>query len=547
MFARGGRLLAGRYEILDTLGHGGFGDVYRARDRRSGAIVAVKILRSDLADDAGYVRRFQSESRIAEMLDSRHVVKVLESGTATLDNRPVHFQVTEFAGPMTLAGLLQQRHLSIAEVLTIGVQIARALEEGETHRVVHRDVTPRNVFLGADGLVKLGDFGMARTADLPTIQGDDPILGSPDYLSPEQARGESADARSDVYSLGTLIYTMVAGVPPFHAESPTAILYKKLHEDPPPLPDFPEFTTGLSEVIMRCLSRDPEARFPSARDLRLALQREMQLSSPDSGETQSFASAVSPLQLPSRPGRLGLAIAAAAIAILLAGGIGSAVMIGGIADGQFAGGEVSSTRSQAPTTVSVVTSAPPTPSPTLAPTPSPFPACTFPAGPKPCVELQDLLVPTAFTPGQPFDVVLAATNVDSQSSPWSITVTLPGLAPEAVTLTAPSTLALRRPDEQLSRCEYDPPASAFCKVPATNDKVVARDAAVELYSGDAWATGEKKQLSFQIIPPADQAVITLQIRATIRRGTEFYNYPPNSEIYDQQGYKIVEWVIPRED
>ena len=272
-----GDVLSGRYVLLEKIGSGGYGTVFRARDKAKNRIVAIKVLRSDLADDPDYVRRFRREANIAGLLDSRHIVRVFEAGHVQLGSQDVHFQVMEHVEGLTLQQLLKQRtQLAVPEALEIAAGAARALEEAHDKGVVHRDIKPKNIFFVAeDETVKVGDFGIARAVDFPSLRPDDPILGTPRYMSPEQCLGkkEEIDIRSDIYSLGVVLYEMIAGRPPFEGDSPSTITYKHIHETPAPLGQVaPSAPREVEDLVTRCLSKRPEDRFQSPRDLRRAIE-----------------------------------------------------------------------------------------------------------------------------------------------------------------------------------------------------------------------------------------------------------------------------------
>ena len=270
-----GDVLKGRYLVLQKIGSGGHGTVFRARDRAKNRVVAIKVLRSDLADDADYVRRFHREARIAALLDSRHIVRVLETDHVRLRNEYVDFQVMEYVDGPTLQHVLSRRgRFSTAEALHIAIQIARALEEAHDKGVLHHDIKPKNIFIGEDETAKVGDFGIARAVDFPTAR-DDAVVGTPNYMSPERCRGEQeqVDVRSDIYSLGVVVYQMLAGRPPFEGDSPSSICYRHIHDTPAPLRDIvPALPERVQEFVDRCLQKAPQDRFQTPRELRRALE-----------------------------------------------------------------------------------------------------------------------------------------------------------------------------------------------------------------------------------------------------------------------------------
>jgi Tol biopolymer transport system component/predicted Ser/Thr protein kinase len=274
-------VLGGRYTLLERIGSGGYGTVFRARDKTKNRIVAVKILRSELADDPDYVRRFRREASIAGLLDSRHIVRVFEAGHARLGSQDVHFQVMEYVEGPTLQQLVKERtQLAVPEALEIAVGVARALEEAHDKGVVHRDIKPKNIFIAEDETVKVGDFGIAGAVDFPSLRPDDPILGTPRYMSPEQCLGkkDEIDIRSDIYSLGVVLYEMIAGRPPFEGDSPSSVAYMHIHETPAPLRQLiPSAPREVEALVECCLDKKPEGRFQSPLALRRAIEETLHI------------------------------------------------------------------------------------------------------------------------------------------------------------------------------------------------------------------------------------------------------------------------------
>jgi hypothetical protein len=334
-----GDVLKSRYVVLEKIGSGGYGTVFRARDKTKNRIVAIKVLRPDLADDPDYVRRFRREGDIAELLDSRHIVRIFQTDHTRLGSQEIHFQVMEHVEGLTLQELLKRRgQLPVPEALAIAVQVARALEEAENKGVVHRDVKPKNIFIGGDDTVWLGDFGIARAVDFPSLRPDDPILGTPPYMSPEQCVGkrEEIDIRSDIYSLGVVLYEMLAGRPPFEGDSPNVITYRHVHETPAPLRErVPSASHEVEELVGRCLAKRPQDRFQSPHDLRRAMERLLQAESEigdvlAAEETQELPELAERTKAASRLLPLGNAISRiGAVPLAMTRGVASAIRSGG--------------------------------------------------------------------------------------------------------------------------------------------------------------------------------------------------------------------------
>ena len=275
--AEGSRL--GPYEIIGRLGSGGMGVVYRARDPRLGRDVAVKVLPDAVATDEERLRRFEREARAAGALNHPNVVAVHDVGNA--DGTP--FVVTELLEGETLRDRLRSGALPPRKALELGVQIAHGLAAAHERGIVHRDLKPENLFLIDDGRLKILDFGLAKlrlhdaesgSAAQTHTRETNPgaIVGTLGYLSPEQARGQESDARSDIFALGSVLYEMLAGQRAFSGPSAADTLSAILREDPPPLEPGTRLPAGLERIVRRCLEKNPAERFASARDLGFALE-----------------------------------------------------------------------------------------------------------------------------------------------------------------------------------------------------------------------------------------------------------------------------------
>jgi len=271
-----GRVLCGRYEVGEVLGRGGMADVRVGRDIHSGRWVAIKMLRKNLAEDPTFRSSLQREAQTMRRLRHRGIVALHDTGYDDVgdgsgDEHPVPFIVMEYVAGWSLRDLLGMGRLTLAKAIQYQTGVLSALEASHRAGIVHRDIKPANVMVTSRGAVKLVDFGIARPSGDPaaTTTHIQMLLGTPRYLSPEQARGETADARSDLYSAGCLLFELLAGRPPFTGNDLIALAYQHVHEQPP------RTNTGipaLDSVVVRALSKHRDDRFQSARAFREALQ-----------------------------------------------------------------------------------------------------------------------------------------------------------------------------------------------------------------------------------------------------------------------------------
>jgi beta-lactam-binding protein with PASTA domain/predicted Ser/Thr protein kinase len=275
------RVLGNRYEVGDLLGRGGMAEVHLGRDTRLGRVVAIKLLRTDLARDPIFQARFRREAQSAAALNHSAIVAVYDTGEEQVVDGggalvALPYIVMEYVEGRTLRELLFERgplELSLAVELTAGV--LSALEYSHRAGIVHRDIKPANVMLTPDGDVKVMDFGIARAlADVSaTMTQTQAVIGTAQYLSPEQARGETVDPRSDLYSAGCLLFELCTGRPPFVADSPVAVAYQHVREAPPrPSSLNPAIGEALDRVILHSLAKDRETRYQSAAEFRADLE-----------------------------------------------------------------------------------------------------------------------------------------------------------------------------------------------------------------------------------------------------------------------------------
>ncbi|WP_430296650.1 Stk1 family PASTA domain-containing Ser/Thr kinase [Sinomonas sp. B1-1] len=274
-------VLSGRYELGELIGRGGMADVYEGRDLRLGRTVAVKMLRPDMARDTQFRVRFEREARAVAGLNHASIVAVYDTGEQQPDPATPHavavpYIVMEHVGGQTLRELIRANSVTVDEAVDYLLGVLSALEYSHRSGIVHRDIKPANVMVCRDsGAVKVMDFGIARAmADsAATMTQTQAVVGTAQYLSPEQARGEVVDARSDLYSAGCLLYELLTGRPPFVGESAVSVAYQHVQSSPPPASDFnPKVTPALQSVLDRALEKDPDARFQDAAAFRRALR-----------------------------------------------------------------------------------------------------------------------------------------------------------------------------------------------------------------------------------------------------------------------------------
>jgi eukaryotic-like serine/threonine-protein kinase len=271
------RLLGGRYELDGIVGRGGMAEVYRARDIRLDRIVGVKTLRDDLARDQTFQARFRREAQSAASLNHPSIVAVYDTGEDMAGNNPVPYIVMEFVDGRTLRDLLRDdRRLLPERAAEITDGVLRALDYSHRNGIVHRDIKPGNVMLTRSGDVKVMDFGIARAVSDSqlTMTQTAQVIGTAQYLSPEQARGERVDHRSDLYSTGCLLYELLTGRPPFTGDSPVAIAYQHVKEEPvPPSQLDPEVPPWADAIVLKAMQKDPADRYQSAGEMRNDIQR----------------------------------------------------------------------------------------------------------------------------------------------------------------------------------------------------------------------------------------------------------------------------------
>ncbi|MFH9858765.1 Stk1 family PASTA domain-containing Ser/Thr kinase [Streptomyces sp. NPDC017202] len=270
------RRLGGRYELGHVLGRGGMAEVYLAHDIRLGRTVAVKTLRVDLARDPSFQARFRREAQSAASLNHPAIVAVYDTGEDYIDGVSIPYIVMEYVDGSTLRELLHSgRKLLPERTLEMTIGILQALEYSHRAGIVHRDIKPANVMLTRNGQVKVMDFGIARAMGDSgmTMTQTSAVIGTAQYLSPEQAKGEQVDARSDLYSTGCLLYELLTVRPPFVGDSPVAVAYQHVREEPQAPSVFdPEITPEMDAIVLKALVKDPDYRYQSADEMRADIE-----------------------------------------------------------------------------------------------------------------------------------------------------------------------------------------------------------------------------------------------------------------------------------
>jgi beta-lactam-binding protein with PASTA domain/tRNA A-37 threonylcarbamoyl transferase component Bud32 len=271
------RMLGGRYELEGVVGRGGMAEVYRARDIRLDRIVAIKTLRADLARDQTFQARFRREAQSAASLNNPSIVAVYDTGEDMSTGVPVPYIVMEYVDGRTVRDLLIEGHRLMPErALEITTGVLRALEYSHQAGIVHRDIKPGNIMVTRNGDVKVMDFGIARAMSdaQATMTQTAQVIGTAQYLSPEQARGERVDARSDLYSTGCLLYELLTGRPPFTGDSPVAIAYQHVRENPiPPSRIDPDAPPWADAIVLKAMAKSPNERYQSAAEMQADVQR----------------------------------------------------------------------------------------------------------------------------------------------------------------------------------------------------------------------------------------------------------------------------------
>lgn len=260
-----GRVLGNRYELIEKLGEGGMATVYKARCQILNRFVSVKILKKEYSSDAEFLKKFRREATAVASLSDNNIVNVYDVGA----DGDINYIVMEYVQGKSLKEILNERgKLSTDQALAVGIQIGKALEHAHKNNIVHRDIKPHNVLVTNDGVVKVTDFGIAKSSDSVTITNSSKVLGSAHYFSPEQAKGNVVDNRTDIYSLGIVLYELVTGKVPFDAESPVSVALKHIQEPVvPPIQLNENIPDAMNKLILKAIEKEPFRRYQNVSDM----------------------------------------------------------------------------------------------------------------------------------------------------------------------------------------------------------------------------------------------------------------------------------------
>jgi serine/threonine-protein kinase len=300
----------GPYRIIDQIGHGGMATVYKAYHAALDRYVAIKVLNPAIKDDPNFLSRFQREARIVAKLDHPNIVPIFDF--AIHEDTP--YLVMRYIEGKPLKAILRGAPLSLTQTLILIRPVVTALDYAHARGVLHRDIKPSNIIIGQDGQIYLADFGLARMMQSATSTlSQDSLIGTPQYLAPEQAKNDPTDARTDVYALGVVLFEMLTGRVPFSADTPYAIIHDQIYTSPPPPSSInPDLSSDLDQVILTALAKDPNARFANVLDLFTALEKAAGIPSSELSELRSNQTRIFKLDNPRV-----LAVIAGALVIAL--------------------------------------------------------------------------------------------------------------------------------------------------------------------------------------------------------------------------------------
>ena len=267
-------ILGNRYQLQDLIGVGGMAKVYKATDRLLQRDVAIKILKDQYAEDDEFVKKFSNEALSAARLTHVNIVSVYDIGEDLIEGKKIHYIVMEYVNGETLKDLIDRKKIiSNHDIIDYSIQISQALNQAHSSNIVHRDIKPQNILMDRYGLLKVTDFGIARVSTNATITYTSSILGTVHYISPEQAKGKFVDEKSDLYSLGVVMYEMATGKVPFDADNSVGIAVMHIQDEPEsPIKLNENLSPRLNDIIMKLLEKDPQKRFKNANELIRALE-----------------------------------------------------------------------------------------------------------------------------------------------------------------------------------------------------------------------------------------------------------------------------------
>ena len=266
---KNGTYIADRYEVVGQIGTGGMSDVYKAKDHTLGRYVAIKVLKEEFSEDTNFVTKFRSEAQAAAGLEHPNIVNIYDVGS----ENGIHYIVMEYVEGITLKTYIEKKgQLNYKETLSIAIQVSRGIQAAHAKHIIHRDIKPQNIIISTDGKVKVTDFGIARAVSEHTIHSD--VMGSVHYASPEQARNGYVSNRSDIYSLGIVMYEMVTGRVPFDGDSTVAVAIQHLQDEMvPPSTYAPNLPISLEKIIQKCTQKSPDRRYDSMESLLIDLRK----------------------------------------------------------------------------------------------------------------------------------------------------------------------------------------------------------------------------------------------------------------------------------
>ena len=270
-----GMIIAGRYEVEKKIGTGGMSDVYKAKDHTLGRCVAIKVLKPEFCEDMNFVTKFRTEAQSAAGLEHPNIVNIYDVGSQD----GFYYIIMEYVQGITLKTYIEKKgRLNYKETLSIAIQVGRGIQAAHAKNIIHRDIKPQNIIISNDGKVKVTDFGIARAVSEHTIHSD--VMGSVHYASPEQARNGYVSNRSDIYSLGIVMYEMVTGRVPYDGDSTVAVAIKHLQDEMVPPSEYaPDVPISLEKIILKCTQKSADRRYDSMESLLVDLRKS--LLSPD--------------------------------------------------------------------------------------------------------------------------------------------------------------------------------------------------------------------------------------------------------------------------